>query len=326
MNGSDNSARLDPLFREGLDWVRRIDTEELNGADRAALARWRGASPDHDAAFRQAEMFGQLAAAAGRDYIGERGVAAEIVALPPRPLSSRRAFMGGAIAASVAGALVVGRSFDFAPGILGSAPDYATAKSERRTIALAPNLSLTLDAESRANVTHSAAGHRVELLGGRAEIDARLGAATPVTLIAGKGRAVAHEARYDVSLDGGDGCVTCLSGGVQLAYGDRLVDLRASEQIGYTNSALDQPVTVDPGVASAWRRGLLIFHQTRLADVVQQVNRYRHGRIVIARDAVGEQLVSGVFHINRMDQAVGQIREITGARALPLPGGIVVLS
>ncbi len=86
------------------------------------------------------------------------------------------------------------------------------------------------------------------------------------------------------------------------------------------------PVPVDLELASAWQKGLLIVRNRPLSDVVNEVNRYRPGRIVIARPALSDRLVNGTFHIDHLDNFPNQVQQLFGAGVRVLPGGIVLLT
>lgn len=320
MSASD-PANLDPLMVQGLAWVRRIRTEGLDEAAASELARWRGQGAAEEKAFQEAEAIGRMARSIGREILAERVASDTVVPFPPRRPMSRRLFLGSAIAASAAGVLVVGRSTD----LFGRRSDFATGKAERRTVALARGLEVTLDAQTEVDVTRTASGHHIELLGGRAEIEAALGQTSTLTLRAGKGTMSARNARYDVRLDDGEACVSCLGGSVEFAYAEKRLSLGSGQQVRYDDGKLQPVSQVDPDMISSWRKGLLVFHQAPLSEVVREVNRYRHGRIVLARSVTGSHPVSGVFHIDRMDQAVAQIEQITGARAVSV-GDYVLLT
>ena len=75
---------------------------------------------------------------------------------------------------------------------------------------------------------------------------------------------------------------------------------------------------VDAATISAWRRGLLIFRNQPLSQVIAEVNRYRPGRIVLTDTALSQRPVYAVFHIDRIngviadkDIAVGTSRVFT---------------
>jgi transmembrane sensor len=89
---------------------------------------------------------------------------------------------------------------------------------------------------------------------------------------------------------------------------------------------MGRPASVDSAAATAWTKGQLIFHETPLAEVVRQVNRYRASKVVIANPALERRAVNGVFYISRMPEALLAIEQATGARRVALPGGVVIFT
>jgi len=71
---------------------------------------------------------------------------------------------------------------------------------------------------------------------------------------------------------------------------------------------------------------MLVFKQTRLADALEEINRYRSGRVVLLKDAARDKPVSGRFAIASLDLALWQLQEAFELRARSLPGGLLVLS
>lgn len=323
VNGSEQTSGLDPLLREGIDWIVRRASGRFTPDDQAELSRWRARSPDHDAAYREASALGALMRDVGYEIASER--AAQVVTPLRRPMVSRRAMITGAVAASVAGVVMVGHSLDLLPNFGGRTPDYATTTGERRTIQLAQGLTLELDAMTSIALDRSVA-NRLELLEGRAEVQARLAPRAGVIVVAGDGEVSAHDARFDVRLDDRSVCVTCLEGEVMVAKGPDRASLGPRQQLVYSDASFGEPALIDPELVTAWRNGQLIFQQAPLSEVVREINRYREGRVVIASASVGRRPVNGIFFTDRIDDAIGQIQQITGARASRLPGDIVVLS
>ncbi|NVI85263.1 iron dicitrate transport regulator FecR, partial [Janthinobacterium sp. BJB401] len=80
------------------------------------------------------------------------------------------------------------------------------------------------------------------------------------------------------------------------------------------------------GEANAWRTGALSFAGQPLADVVDEINRYRPGRVVLRNAELGRRLVRMRFSIGQTDGALAMIRDLYGAQMTSLPGGIVLLS
>ena len=119
--------------------------------------------------------------------------------------------------------------------------------------------------------------------------------------------------------------VTCHRGTLAIDYAGLSIELDAGRQLAYADGAVGAPVTVDPAVVMAWRDGQLVFRQMPLAEVVDEVNRYRTGRIVLMNEALGRRPVDARISIDRVDDLIALVREAYGAKVTALPG-IVVLS
>jgi transmembrane sensor len=103
--------------------------------------------------------------------------------------------------------------------------------------------------------------------------------------------------------------------------------LGANQQIRYRSASLSSITSADPEEVTGWQRGVLVFHNQTLRYVVDEVNRYRPGKIVLTNQALGNKPVTlASFHLDRLDEIVPQMEALYGARARELPGGIVLLS
>ena len=97
------------------------------------------------------------------------------------------------------------------------------------------------------------------------------------------------------------------------------------QQVSYRADVIEDVLTIDPAVASAWQRGLMIFNMTPLAEVIDELNRYRSGRIVLMNASLAQSPVNGQFKIDRPDDALAQIELGFGVRRRTLPGGLILL-
>jgi transmembrane sensor len=57
----------------------------------------------------------------------------------------------------------------------------------------------------------------------------------------------------------------------------------------------------DAGLALAWRRRHIVIDDRPLTEAIGEINRYRHGRVILMGGAHGDAHVSGVFAINELD-------------------------
>jgi len=147
-----------------------------------------------------------------------------------------------------------------------------------------------------------------------------------VMVHAAAGRISATDAQFTVRCDGLDVRVSCLSGFVDVDYQGHAATVRARQQVAYAAHDLGRVVAVEPEIVAGWRDGLLIFQNERLLRVIDEVNRYRSGRIVLINAELGERRISARFKLARLDAVLTQFQEVFGAKATSLGGGFVLLS
>lgn len=317
----------DALVDEALDWVVRLKTGEPTRADVEALQRWRERSPAHEEAFKKAaRLFRQAGTAAQELADAPAPVAATAARRLPSRVLTRRALLGGAIAASAAAYMVARPPMGLWPSFEELSADYRTGKGEQRTVAVMPDVSLELNTQTSVALRSAENETRVELISGEASVAATLSSAKPFVMLAANGRIAATKAAFNARCLDGVVSVTCLSGAVDVEQGGRTVRLRETEQVSYSSGGIEAPAPVDLGQVTAWQAGLLIFRDKPLANVVEEVNRYRSGKIIITNADLRVRVVNGTFQINKLGDFVVQVQQLFGAQVRSLPGGVVLLS
>ena len=326
MNSSNRDPRDFPdvadsdaaIGQQADAWWARLRSADFTRADADALRAWCARSPAHARAWRELQQLWQAL-----DPALARAAAApqreNVLAFPLRP--GRRAFLGGALAAGVA-ALALRPPLDAWPSLQELGADYRTGTGEQRQVALSPQMTVQMNTQTRIDVR---APESIELLGGEAEILAS-GARQPVSVLAGAGRMLAQSARFNVRHTDDAVCVTCLAGAVEVVWQQRRQTLDAGQQLVYDERGVQAATAAQAGEASAWRTGALSFVGKPLADVVDEINRYRPGRVVLRNAELGRRLVRMRFSIGQTDGALAMIRDLYGAQMTSLPGGIVLLS
>lgn len=309
------------LRRDAHAWVRRLASGEATVADAQALKHWCETSEAHATAFAEARRLWRELGPAGEAVRRRQAGAARRA-----PRIGRRAFLGGAIATAAGAAVAVVAPAGLLSAFPSLAADLHTATGEQRQVALAPGV--TVDLNTRTSVAlRRAAGvlQGVDLLGGEIAVDNTRGAAQPFVVAAGEGQAIATRASLEVRDLGQHVCVTCVSGRVRVELGSRGLGLVAGQQVTYDKRVLGAPVQADANIASAWRSGVLVFRDTPLAEVVDEINRYRAGHVVVVDGKLSRSRLNGRFRINQLEAVFAQIQEVLGASVTRLPGGIVLL-
>lgn len=253
---------LSDLSDDALDWQVLLHSGNASAADRERYQRWRGLSAGHRIAAEEAEALwgdiGHTQAATGLPRTG-----------------GRRRHWGRAIAASLVLALAGYGGWQQAPALLA---DYHTSTGERRTITLEDGSKVTLNSASALSVTFTGERRSVSLKAGEALFEP---AADPRPFVVDSGAEAVQGsgAVFSVRRQGSGSSVV-------VSRGEARVDGRL---LG---------VSPDAQAQTAWQRGKLIFNGRPLREVIAELERYQHGRILVSDSQLGALQVSGVFDLN----------------------------
>lgn len=314
------------LREEAQVWLRRLTSGNVTEWDAQAFKRWQATSAAHANAFIEAKRhWKMMGPVIGNMLRADPKTAALHARTMQKNKTGRRAFIGGLISAgAVAGVAVVHPPFGLwsSPDTWGA--DYTTAVGQQHSVAF-NDAAVTLN--TKTSIRRLAETHvtGIELLSGEAAIDLT-GNGKTFDVLAGKGRSHAESGRFEVRYVDGRICVTCMQGAVRVVHpaGERL--LQAQQQTVYDAHSVSGVASVDTGIVSAWRSGELVFKQTPLAQVVNEINRYRAGHVVLANTAMNITRVSGRFMIANLDAALLQLQHSFNLQARSLPGGMLILS
>lgn len=321
--------RLDLLQREAIAWVQRIDSGHATSADAETLQRWCAASPEHAAAFAVASGVWRDIRRAGAS-IPRSPFEALPVRQVPRPAFDRRLVLGGGLAAAAAAYVaVVNPPLGLWPSFRELNADYRTAVGEQREVKPAENVAVRMNTQTSIAV-HPADGEgdRLELLAGQALFQS-VESARPLVVLAADGRSIGRHARFDVRcMNGPAGAVVsvaCFDGQVRIERNDNSAVIGPAQSVRYDAAGLGKIAAIDAEAESAWQRGIVLFRATPLADVVEEINRYRSGRILLVNASLAQRPVSGRFRIDQMDEILARLEQAFDVRARKLPGGLVLL-
>ena len=323
----DNVITTDELRQQAWVWLRLFHSGNVKPQDAEQFKYWLAGNPAHAAAFRQAkEQWAVIGPAAAKLIRSNTGQARA----PRMPLLRRRAFLGAAVSA----AAVTGFAVFHGPDGMWSTPaewraDFHTKTGEQRVLTLADSVNVTLNTQTsiRRQITDNATTG-IDLIAGEAAVDlpGRGHGAAMFSVVAGVGRSQSASGRFEVRYLDGKVCVTCIEGVVQVAHPSGNRELRARQQTVYDGHAMGGVALVEPANVAAWRKGELVFTEVRLADVVEEINRYRPGRVVLMNTSVRNRPVTGSFYIASLDLALEQLQHAFDLDSRSLPGGLVVLS
>jgi transmembrane sensor len=321
--------KADQVRREAQAWLRRLTSGEATQRDIEGFRRWQDRSALHGSAFAEAKrLWKSLDPAIGQMMANNPALLASHRQAGRRPVLARRAFLGAAAsAAGVAGIAAVYPPLGLWAPVGEWNADFRTATGEQRSVALADGIDLTLNTQTRVQ-RQTVEGRTVgiDLLAGEAAVDMASSTRQAFSVFAGVGRSEADAGRFEVRYLDGSACVTCIEGRVRVAHAMGTRVLEAGQQLIYDAASLGKVAGVQPADVSAWRTGVLVFRQTPLARVVEEINRYRPGRVVLLAKRLSDREVSGRFAIAALDTVLVQIQRSYDLDARALPGGVLLLS
>lgn len=318
------SSTIDDI---ALNWFALL-RNEASPAQRAEFERWIEASPAHRTAYRRVESLWAASGDAGL-RAADRDAAAlsrhlDVIKTHRRRKGLRK---GGTVVAGILGlGLVTGIWFERPHLLQDLRADTVTDRGERRTVVLADGSSILVDADSALMTDISPRGRRVTLLRGSAFFNvAKIG--TPFVVEAGGGEITVVGTQFDVRAADQGSVVTVSEGRVTVAApgSNPATLLEKGQQIRFDAKGAESPRLVDLDEAMSWHDGRFVFYQARLGDVIDEIRRYRKGRILVLDTALANRRVTGSFSLDDPDQALESLRATVGFSVSKFGPRLVVL-
>jgi transmembrane sensor len=334
MNKADADTATD-VHAQASAWLVRLRSGDASPDEKQAFEQWCDGDPQTAYLLRDTwtSLRGAAAELAQEERANGTAWRGEAKRSPSHPLRpGRRAFVGFALAAG-ASWLALKPPMQLWPALGDFAADWRTGTGERRRVVLSSRVEIEMNTQTRLDkLALRDTLHSVELVAGEAEIVAArppagyTGPIRAVAVVAGRGKMQAQVARFDIRRTDGQVCVTCISGTVAFEHPSRKLTLQPSQQIVYDDRDVHAVSDVDPGVVTSWRRGVLVFNGVPLSQVVDEINRYRPGKIILRNASLGDNRIQAQFPIAKLDDVVGMLGKLYGAHITQLPGNIVLLS
>jgi transmembrane sensor len=305
------------------DWVQRRHLWTWAQTDQAEFDAWLGASDANRVAYLRQDA---VWSAAGR-LNALRQQQPMRPAKPAAKPANWRLFRYAAAAAIVAAVGISSFAY-FRPPVDNI---YVTPVGGRKIITLGDGTRIELNTDSALRI-RSGAVRQVALLRGEAYFDVRHNEADPFAVTASGYRITdlgtkflvrASTDRVRVSVLEGSAAVTPVSG--RKAQRSALLlpgDVAVANAGGLT--VKKEPVA-SVATALGWRRGLLTFKDTQLADAVAEFNRYNTHKLHIADAAIGHLKINGTFQAENADVFAASVQELFGLR-ISRNGGDTTLS
>jgi transmembrane sensor len=200
-----------------------------------------------------------------------------------------------------------------------SATVYVTDVGERRTVILADNSRVDIDAASEISVEMQSHVRRIHVSRGRVYFQVAKDKERPFIVNAGDREVTATGTAFDIDLIDRDLRVTLVEGSVNVRRTERHLSgqralgntqiLKPGEQLAAVAfQPTDTIREVNVNKATSWRQGKLVFDDILLADAIAHIERYARIRIVVADESLSSLHVSGVFDAGDVPAFIGALQ------------------
>ncbi len=295
------------IVKQAIVWLVTLQSGAVSEADRRACATWRNADIRHEQAWQRLNTLGQDLRSS--NYHMAPPMLRSV--LRSADGSTRRMVLRSLVGLGVIGgsAVVIRKQAVWQT----ATADHHTATGEQRNIVLADGTHVMLNTATVIDVHFD--NHLRQIVLHRGEImitTAKDSAGRPFEVATGNGSIRPIGTRFTVRHNLVDSpsatAVAVMEGAINItaASGDA-IRINAGEQTRFTALSVLTPFALDDAIA-AWIDGVLVVERMRLADFLNELDRYRKG--VLRYDpAVANLLVSGSFPLHDTDAVLDLLTE-----------------
>ncbi len=300
----------DPIYMQALEWFVRMKDERVSEEDRLAFKSWLAIDSSHAVAYDRARTLWSRFDIVKPEY--ER--------LQTLRRIGRRGFMIGGLVALVAGSTtyIISR-----PGLFA---DYKTDIAERRSLNLPDGSTVELGGYSALSVRFTEGERRLILHRGQAFFQVAADKNRPFIVQAAMGDIRALGTAFDINIMPDLVTVSVVEHSVEVkTSGTGSVVVQSGWQVSYDDKGILPARQIDMSLVQAWRQDRIIFEDVPLRRVLDELERYRHGRIILMDSSIGDIPVTAIFDTRHPENALRIIAETLPIRILNMDGYIAVI-
>lgn len=253
------------------------------------------------------------------------GDAAGMPSSTGRPYRRRALGLAGLAAATAILAVVAGSEL-----ALHLRADYATATAETRTLRLADDSVVTVAPASAIAVSYAEGARQVRLLSGEVYVEVTPDAERPFLVSADGVLVTVLGTAFNVSQSDDRAEVAVAHGVVQVDQGDGVKPiadaLTAGEFLRVSQSGAIQRGKQPASQVGAWRQNQLIAQDQPLGEVLDRLQRYHAGAIVVTDDSLTDQPVTGVYDLGKPVAALRAIARSQNAVVREITPWLLIVS
>lgn len=291
-----NEQQPDPAeLEEAIDeqaaaWFARLRAPTLSPAEKAAFAAWRRQSPAHQRAFDEICLL-------WGDVQLRRALLEAEKKLPSGGKPARRRLQSPLLLAACLTLMYFLRN----EAVVFMRADYAAGIGKRQTVRLEDGSSVMLNSGSAIAVAMESAQRNVELLQGEAFFAVEPDAQRPFVVYAKHSTTRVLGTRFFVHNKSDSDEVKVLSGKVRVTgknHPEQSVLLLDNGSVSANRDGLGNAGMLHGKLTTSWVDGYLVFQDAALADVIEQIQRYRSGVVIFKDDSLRQYKINGRINLH----------------------------
>jgi len=304
---------------EAGQWVERRDAGPLNNAECAEFEAWLSRSTSHRVAYWRADA--AWASADRIKILDSTKPDARVRNILPAVVKAAAAFI---LIATLASA---GAFYLRAPSDRG----YTTPIGGHETISFSDGTRIELNTDTALRARMTTKERIVWLDHGEAYFQVKHNSARPFVVMVAGHKITDLGTKFLVRADAGKLQVALVQGRARLDTADKWMEqhtamLAPGDVVLATTDSMSRTRDTAGELANAlsWRRGLLVFHRTPLAQAAYQINRYNREKVTIADAALNDLPITGTLSATDPDQFARVLENIFDLKAEKKSGEIVI--
>jgi transmembrane sensor len=327
MSSTQPSSNAQSVSDQATAWFARLHADDVSAGEQEQFKNWYRESPQHAQAYDKMALLWEMLEAPGKRVHARLEAEQSSAPAARPPLRGKQSPYAGRFMATTALALIALLSYQLPAHYQNWRSDYYTAPGKQLTVALSDGSRLTLNTDTAIAVHLADKQRNIELLRGEAYFQVSPDKNRPFVVSNGTANARAVGTAFSVKKTADDMRVVVSEGTVEVSAGkaDSTALVHINQQVDYQQGRIGPVITSDLMETLAWQRGQLIFKRQPLSRVIQEVNRYRSGQIVILNPKLKERIVSGVFDTADPAAVVDGIKTTLKVSSVSLSNQLVLL-
>ena len=314
-----NDPKHSPAWEEANAWVLRMHSGHLSIEERQEFETWQAQNAMNKIQFLKAQNFWNALDGIS-DHI-ERKQPLE-VARSKMPALVTRQWL--AVAAAIAFVVMVPSVWSITDLWLS---DYRTAPGEQASVVLDDQSIIHLNTHSALSAHLSDTSRLLSLKQGEALFEVAADSARPFDVTVNRWVVRAVGTVFNINRRPDGSTVTVIEGAVHLMYDNQEWNIPAGYQLTHSTDRIIGALTrADLPQATEWRSGEFTFNNMPLIDVVEELNRYRSGAIVIANPWLRSVRLSGSVPVKDPERSLHMLQLVHPFRSFQVTSYLTIIS